>query len=37
MIANAVVMPLAGWLARTLGARALFIWCLDEIGAHGKP
>jgi MFS transporter, DHA2 family, multidrug resistance protein len=28
MIANAVVMPLSGWLARTLGARDLFIWCL---------
>ena len=28
MIANAVVMPLSGWLARTLGARDLFIYCL---------
>lgn len=28
MIANAVVMPLAGWLARTLGARDLYIGCL---------
>lgn len=28
MIANAVVMPLSGWLARTIGARDLFIYCL---------
>src|SRR5256885_1243722 len=28
MISNAVVMPLAGWLARTLGARDLYIGCL---------
>jgi DHA2 family multidrug resistance protein len=28
MIANAVVMPLSGWLARTLGARDLYICCL---------
>ena len=28
MIANAVVMPLSGWLTRTLGARDLFIYCL---------
>ncbi len=28
MIANAVVMPLSGWLARTLGARDLYIGCL---------
>jgi DHA2 family multidrug resistance protein len=28
MIANAVVMPLAGWLVRTCGARDLYIGCL---------
>jgi len=28
MIANAVVMPLSGWLTRTLGARDLYICCL---------
>jgi MFS transporter, DHA2 family, multidrug resistance protein len=28
MLANAVGMPLAGWLARTLGARKLYIACL---------
>src|SRR4029453_13979636 len=28
MIANAVVMPLSAWLARTLGARDLYIGCL---------
>src|SRR5262245_21542849 len=28
MIANAVVMPLSAWLARTLGARDLYISCL---------
>lgn len=28
MIANAVVMPLSGWLARSLGARDLYIGCL---------
>jgi DHA2 family multidrug resistance protein len=28
MIANAVVMPLSGWLTRTLGARDLYIYCL---------
>jgi len=28
MIANAVVMPLSGWLARTCGARDLYIGCL---------
>lgn len=28
MIANAVIMPLAGWLARTLGARDVYIYCL---------
>lgn len=28
MLANATVMPLAGWLARTLGARNLYIYCL---------
>jgi MFS transporter, DHA2 family, multidrug resistance protein len=28
MLANAVGMPLAGWLARTLGARELYISCL---------
>ena len=28
MIANAVVMPLSGWLSRTLGARDLYIGCL---------
>ena len=28
MIANAVVMPLSGWLTRTLGARDLYIGCL---------
>ena len=28
MLANAVGMPLAGWLARTLGARELYIYCL---------
>lgn len=28
MIANATAMPLAGWLARTMGARQLYIGCL---------
>ena len=28
MMANAVVMPLSAWLARTLGARDLYIGCL---------